>query len=221
MIAVGCVHSRYGATFTGKRRAKRRDDTFGTAMNEPTERTERPRRAAWKRALDAALWIAVLGVVVWRFGPQIGAALGIGGTNEPAPPFTVVTIEGDTLSLDRLDGRVVLLNFWATWCPPCRLEMPGFQDVWEEYRSEGLVIVGLSVDRGDRSQVVRWVRERQITYPIAFAPGAVVRAYGGANVLPTSILIDRRGRIVHRVEGFYAEPTLRAAVRRLLEREAP
>jgi peroxiredoxin len=187
------------------------------AMSESNRESESPpRRAAWKRALDGALWVAVIGVLVWRFGPQVGAALGIGGTDEPAPPFAVTTLDGDTLTLDALRGNVILVNFWATWCPPCRLEMPGFQDVWQDYRDDGLVIVGLSVDRGVRDPVIRWVREREITYPIAFAPGSVVRAYGGANVLPTSILIDRNGRIVHRVEGFYAEPALRAAVRRLL-----
>ena len=135
----------------------------------------------------------------------------------PAPDFAVTTIDGEELTLSELRGQVVLVNFWATWCPPCRLEMPGFQDVWEDYRDRGFTIVGLSVDRGVRDDVVRWVRQREITYPIAFAPGAVVRAYGGANVLPTSVLINREGRIVHRVEGFYAEPALRAAVRRLLE----
>jgi cytochrome c biogenesis protein CcmG/thiol:disulfide interchange protein DsbE len=95
--------------------------------------------------------------------------------------------------------------------------MPGFQDVWEDYRERGVVVLGLSVDRGDRGMVERWVRDRDITYPIAFPTGEVVRAYGGANVLPTSLLINREGRIVRRVEGFYAEPALRGALNRLLE----
>ncbi len=177
----------------------------------------KPPRAWWKRALDIGLWVAVLALLVWRFGPQVGAALGIGGTDLPAPDFSVTTLDGDTITLSDLEGRVVLVNFWATWCPPCRLEMPGFQDVWEDYRDRGVVILGLSVDRGDRGMVERWVRDRDITYPIAFPTGAVVRAYGGANVLPTSLLINREGRIVRRVEGFYAEPTLRGALNRLLE----
>lgn len=95
--------------------------------------------------------------------------------------------------------------------------MPGFQRVWEDYRDQGFVIVGLSVDQGVRSEVVRWVEQRGLTFPIAFAPGPVIRTYGGANTLPTSILIDREGRIVHRVQGYYAETALRAAVRRLLD----
>ena len=179
----------------------------------PAPRRGRP---ALRRALDLALWVAVIGLLVWRFGPQVGAALGLGRGSEPAPDFEVVTLTGDTLRLSELRGRVVLVNFWATWCPPCRLEMPGFQRVWEDYRDRGVVIVGLSTDRGVRSDIEAWVRERGITYPVAFAPGSVVRAYGGARVLPTSLLIAPDGRIAHRVEGFYAEPALRAAIRRLL-----
>ncbi|MFP4623713.1 MAG: peroxiredoxin family protein [Gemmatimonadota bacterium] len=175
------------------------------------------RRPGWRRALDVTLWLVVLGLLLWRFGPQVGAALGLGETDLPAPDFTVTTLDGDSLALADLRGQVVLVNFWATWCPPCRLEMPGFQDVWEDYRDRGVTILGLSVDRGDRTQVERWIRQREITYPIAFPTARVVEAYGGANVLPTSLLINREGRIVHRVEGFYAEPALRAAINRLLD----
>jgi peroxiredoxin len=190
-------------------------------MTDPHRSTDdpppSPKRAGLGRAFDVALWGAVIAVMVWRFGPQIGAALGLGATDEPAPDFAVETLGGDTIRLADLRGDVVLVNFWATWCPPCRLEMPGFQDVWEDYGERGVTILGLSVDRGDRSAVEGWVIDRGITYPIAFAPGTVVRDYGGAGVLPTSILIDPHGRIVHRVEGFYAEPALRAAIKRLLD----
>jgi peroxiredoxin len=176
------------------------------------------RGRSWlRRSLDIGLWVVLLGVIAWRFGPQVGAALGISPGTTPAPAFAVQTLDGDWVELSDLRGKVVLVNFWATWCPPCRVEMPGFQRVWEDYRDQGFVIVGLSVDRGVRSDVARWVGDRGLTFPIAFAPGAVVRSYGGANVLPTSILIDREGRIAHRVEGYYAEPALRAAVRRLLD----
>jgi cytochrome c biogenesis protein CcmG, thiol:disulfide interchange protein DsbE len=169
------------------------------------------------RLVELALWVGVLGLVAWRFGPQVGAALGFGAGTEPAPDFVVETMQGDTIRLSDLRGQVVLVNFWATWCPPCRVEMPGFQRVWEDYADRGFVIVGLSVDQGVRSDVVRWVDQRGLTFPIAFAPGTVVRSYGGASTLPTSILIDREGRIAHRVQGYYAEPALRAAVRRLID----
>lgn len=174
-------------------------------------------RRLLRRAVDLGLWALVLGLLVWRFGPQVGAALGLGRGSEPAPPFEVVTLDGDTIRLAELEGRVVLLNFWATWCAPCRLEMPGFQRAWEDYRGEGVVFLGLSTDRGPPRDVERWIAERDITYPVALAPASVLRAYGGARVLPTSILIGPDGRIAHRIQGFYAEPALRAAIRRLLD----
>jgi cytochrome c biogenesis protein CcmG, thiol:disulfide interchange protein DsbE len=183
---------------------------------EPESPSPGRRRSALGRAAELVLWVAVIGLVAWRFGPQIGAALGLRPGSEPAPDFMVETLDGETVRLSDLRGQVVLVNFWATWCPPCRIEMPGFERVWQDYADQGFVIVGLSVDQGVRSDVVRWVEDRGLTFPIAFAPGAVVRSYGGANVLPTSILIDREGRIAHRVQGYYAEPALRAAVRRLL-----
>jgi len=189
----------------------------------PTESGKRPdgTRRRIGRTLEIALWIVVIGLVVWRFGPQVGAALGLRPGTEPAPDFVVQTLDGDSVRLTDLRGQVVLVNFWATWCAPCRIEMPGFQRVWDDYGDQGFTIVGLSVDQGVRSDVARWVKDRGLTFPIAFAPGAVVRSYGGASVLPTSILIDREGRIAHRVQGYYAEPALRAAVRRLLDRPAP
>ncbi len=188
-----------------------------SSPDQVTTGSRRARRPGLGRIIEVGLWIAVIGLLAWRFGPQVGAAFGIGAINEPAPDFVVETMAGDTVSLADLRGQVVLLNFWATWCPPCRIEMPGFQRVWEDYRDQGFVIVGLSVDQGVRSEVVRWVEQRGLTFPIAFAPGPVIRTYGGANTLPTSILIDREGRIVHRVQGYYAETALRAAVRRLLD----
>jgi cytochrome c biogenesis protein CcmG, thiol:disulfide interchange protein DsbE len=183
---------------------------------EPESPSRGRRRSTLGRAAEIVLWVAIIGFVAWRFGPQIGAALGLRPGSEPAPDFMVETLNGETVRLSDLRGQVVLVNFWATWCPPCRIEMPGFERVWQDYADQGFVIVGLSVDQGVRSDVVRWVEDRGLTFPIAFAPGAVVRSYGGASVLPTSILIDREGRIAHRVQGYYAEPALRAAVRRLL-----
>jgi peroxiredoxin len=186
-------------------------------MPAEAEQQPRRRRPTLGRSIELLMWAGVLALVVWRFGPQVGAALGLRAGTEPAPDFVVETLAGDTVRLADLRGQVVLINFWATWCLPCRVEMPGFQRVWEAYADRGFTIVGLSVDQGVRSDVHRWVEQRDLTFPIAFAPGSVVRTYGGANVLPTSILVDREGRIAHRVEGYYAEPALRAAVRRLLD----
>jgi len=200
---------------------ERPDDAVDTPGGEPgsTDEAQRTRRRPrWVRWLEAAFWIGLAGVALWRLGPQIGAAVGIDvGTPERAPALTVTTIEGDSLSLADLHGQVVLVNFWATWCGPCRVEMPGFQDVYESRRERGFTIVGLSTDRGTPDLVRAFVRQYDIAYPIAVVGGEAERAFGGVSALPTSFLIDRAGCIRHTVRGYFAEAALAAAVDRLLD----
>ena len=166
------------------------------------------------------MWGAVLALLAWRAGPQVAAALGAGAAGSDAPALTVSTLAGEEVSLDGLQGQVVLVNFWATWCPPCRMEMPGFQRVWDSRRERGLVVLGLSSERGDEAGVRRFLAARGITYPVAVTGGEAAASFGGVRALPTSILIDRQGRVRHRVEGFFAEPALRHAVDRLLDEPA-
>jgi len=180
------------------------------------EKQDRPRSLAG-RVFDSALWVVVLGLLAWRFGPQLFAVTGMGASDEPAPPFAVTTLDGTRILSDSLAGKVVLVNFWATWCPPCRLEMPGIERVWRDRRDAGFVVIGIATDETGEAGVRAFVAERGVTYPIAMATPAVVRAFGGYRGLPTSILIDRDGRIRYRITGYYVEPALRAAVTRLLE----
>jgi peroxiredoxin len=161
-------------------------------------------------------WGLLVGFLAWRLSPQAGAAFGIAAMNQQAPDFRLTTLDGEAVTRDALRGKVVLLNFWATWCPPCRVEMPGFQDVYEEHRGAGFVVLGVSTDAAGRGRVLDFVREQGITYPVAMADGEIVNAYGGARVLPTSFLIDRDGRVRHEVRGYFAEVALRQAVGRLL-----
>ncbi|HUG41831.1 MAG TPA: TlpA disulfide reductase family protein [Longimicrobiales bacterium] len=171
----------------------------------------------WPRVtIETVLWIAVLGFVGYRLGPQVGAALGVGDAGPPAADIRVTTLEGESIRLSDLRGQVVLVNFWATWCAPCRVEMPGFEKVYEKYRDRGFSIVALSTDRGETGAVADWVGERGLTFPIGMASAEAVRAFGGARTLPTSFLIDRQGRIRHTVRGLFARPALDQAVARLL-----
>ncbi|HUF64845.1 MAG TPA: TlpA disulfide reductase family protein [Gemmatimonadaceae bacterium] len=153
--------------------------------------------------------------------PQIAAAFAVGGPGEAAPPFLVATIEGEQVSLESLRGQVVLLNFWATWCAPCRIEMPSFERVYRAKKDQGFVIVGLSTDQAGTGVVERYIAARRVTFPVAMASGEIVHSYGGARMIPTSILIDRSGRIRHTVRGIFAEPALRLAVNRLLAEPRP
>lgn len=181
-----------------------------------------PPRPWWRHALtwgERALWVGVLVFIAVRLGPQAGALLGVGPTLGAAPDFTVETLDGEVVDPATLQGKVVVVNFWATWCPPCRLEVPALQKLHEEFGSEGLVVLGLSTDAGGVAGVREFLDERGVTYPVAMADGAVRRAFGGVTALPTTFIMDRDGVIQHRVFGFFAPPAMSAAVKRLLRQD--
>ncbi len=136
--------------------------------------------------------------------------------HEPAPAFSVRTLEGRRLALRDLRGDVVLVNFWATWCPPCRREMPAFQAAFEAYRDRGFTVVGLSTDVGGRDAVRAWVREAGISYPVAMASEGLRLSYGGVSMLPQSFLVDREGKVRKIVRGAFDTEALRRAVEELL-----
>ncbi|MDZ7779431.1 MAG: TlpA disulfide reductase family protein [Gemmatimonadota bacterium] len=181
------------------------------------ERTNESRsRGAWRTWVERVIWVGVLGFVLYRLGPQLGALTGVAPDLGRAPDYTVVTLDGDTIRAAELEGRVVVVNFWATWCGPCRLEMPSLQSLHEDRADDGVVVVGLSTDAGSERPIREYVDERGITFPIARATAEQRRAFGGIAGIPTTFLIDRNGVLRHRVVGYFTPPALRAAVGRLL-----
>lgn len=113
-----------------------------------------------------------------------------------APDFTVKTLDGKTLKLSELRGHAVVLNFWATWCPPCKMELPWFVDLQKKYGPQGLQIVGISEDEGGKDKVAAFVKEMGVNYPIAMDDVNVSEKYGDVEDLPTTFYIDRNGKIV-------------------------
>ncbi len=191
----------------------------GTGAAAPTGRTKAARRGKPARR-SRARWLgwlaaAALAVVVLRALP--GAASGtVARVGAEAPALKVKTLDGQKLSLAELRGKVVLVNFWATWCPPCRAEMPGFEAVWRERQKDGFVVLGLSADDGGSGQVALFLADRGISYPVAMASASAKRSFGGVNALPSSFLIDKQGKVVRQVEGVFDERLLRQDVNRLL-----
>lgn len=117
---------------------------------------------------------------------------------EDAPPFDLTLFNQETLSLADLDGKVVVLNFWASWCPPCRFEMPDFEAAWKEYRDQGVVFVGVAVS--DSEEDARsFAEETGVTYPIGLDGEGVTSVAYEVTSLPTTVFIDREGRIVRRL----------------------
>lgn len=113
---------------------------------------------------------------------------------EKAPDFSVTDLEGNTLNNADFLGKVVFINFWATWCPPCRQEIPDFIKAYEGLKDEGFVIIGLAVS--DREpNVKRFVKDQGINYPVAMAPDAVVAAFQPGQYIPATIIVDPEGNI--------------------------
>lgn len=147
----------------------------------------------------------------------MGALVGVRSGPELVPTFEYVTLDGAPISNETLRGKVVLVNFWATWCLPCRVEMPALDAMHKRHAESGFVVVGLAVDRVATEQVRAFVTERAVTYPIAHVGPEAERIFGGVQGYPMSFLLDREGRIRHRVIGPIAPVSLEPAVRRLLD----
>jgi peroxiredoxin len=114
---------------------------------------------------------------------------------KPAADFTLQDAEGNNVKLSDLRGKVVLLNFWATWCGPCALEIPWFIEFERQYRSKGLEVVGVSMDDEGWKVVKPYVEEHKLNYRILMGTESVGELYGGVDSLPTTFLIDRDGKI--------------------------
>ena len=135
----------------------------------------------------------------------------------PAPDFAVPSLTGSRLRLADFRERVVLLNFWATWCPPCREEMPSMERLYQRYRDRGLTILALSVDR-NVAAVPGFAEGFRLTFPIGLDPEATVATLYRMRALPTTIVIDRTGQVVAGTAGArdWDSPAAHAVVETLL-----
>lgn len=140
-----------------------------------------------------------------RPAPSSAALVG-GEVGDTAFDFALEDLSGRTVRLSDFRGKVVLVDFWATWCPPCREEIPGFVDLHAKYRARGVEFVGISFDQS-ADPVRRFVRSFGIEYPIVFGTPDVAMAYGGVDAIPTTFVIDREGRIRAKHTG-YSPPEL-------------
>ncbi|PYV18057.1 MAG: hypothetical protein DMG21_06185 [Acidobacteria bacterium] len=117
-----------------------------------------------------------------------------GGDHKMAPGFSLTDIDGHKLDLADYRGKVVLLDFWATWCGPCRIEIPGFVDLENRFRDQGLAVIGISLDN-DIDPVRPFYKEFRMNYPVALGDNKLAELYGGIIYMPTTFLIGRDGRI--------------------------
>jgi peroxiredoxin len=133
-----------------------------------------------------------------------------------APNFSLKTADGKTVELQKLKGKVVVVNFWATWCGPCKAEIPGFLEVYKEYKPKGLEIVGISLDQDGWKPVKPFIERYKITYPIVVGDGELADAYGGIQAIPTTFLVDKKGNLVNRHVGYMNKETFEDLIKSLL-----
>lgn len=152
-------------------------------------------------------------------GLVFAVALSFGCRAEPqskAPNFALKTQQGETLELKKLKGKVVVLNFWATWCAPCRAEIPGMLEVYDKYKAKGLEIVGVSLDRGGWTRVTPFLEKMRITYPVVIGDVDLVNLYGGIEAIPTTFIIDKKGNIARKHIGYLSKNQFEEQIRGLL-----
>ena len=138
---------------------------------------------------------------------------------KPAPEFTLTTLDGKKVSLSDYKGRPVLVNFWATWCAPCKVEMPWFEEFNKQYAAQGFVILGLAddVDAG-KDAIAKVAHKTGVTYPILLTDGKVQKAYApqGMDYLPMSFYIDRSGVVAEETAGLGGKDEIEAHIKKIV-----
>ncbi|MCH8170669.1 MAG: TlpA family protein disulfide reductase [Bacteroidetes bacterium] len=134
-----------------------------------------------------------------------------------SPDFELINTDGKKVKLSDYKGKIIILNFWATWCPPCREEIPGFVKLQKEYKDD-LVILGVSLDIGSKDDVVPFMKKFQINYPVLFGTMEVVSDYGDIQSIPTTFVIDQKGNIVNSFIGYREESVFKAEIEKLLKK---
>ncbi len=140
-----------------------------------------------------------------------------GGTGgQMAPPFSLTDTSGNKVSSSQFLGKPTVINFFATWCPPCREEIPGFVEIHDKYRSRGFELVGISFDTDTKGNLPAFMMQNRIGYRVLLGDVATARAYGGVSTIPTTFFVGKDGRIRNVVVGYIDKNAFELEVQKLL-----
>ncbi|MFP5381628.1 MAG: TlpA family protein disulfide reductase [Gammaproteobacteria bacterium] len=169
-------------------------------------------RATLKKWTPSPLTLILLGLIAWLwFRPPAD----VSDETRVVPPWQVTLTDGRVLTSVQLQGKVVLVNFWATWCPYCRKEKPVIDEFWKHYRDRGFEVVSISVD-DPPEKIATWMRDKGYAFPAAPTNTSVIAAFGQVSSVPYSFIVDADGRIRHTVGGQLHYPRLEKLVAPLL-----
>jgi peroxiredoxin len=150
-----------------------------------------------------------------------GGRIGGDVKGQSAPEFELKDLQGKSVRLSDYQGKVVLLNFWATWCPPCKQEMPWFVDLQQRYGSQGLQVIGIAMDDGDQKTIGSFAQQLGVNYPVLLGKESVAEAYGNVQFLPDTFYIGRDGKILRHVQGLIDRKSIEEQVKGALSLPAP
>jgi cytochrome c biogenesis protein CcmG/thiol:disulfide interchange protein DsbE len=181
-----------------------------------------PTQAAQSRGRNPLALVAAAVVIAGMlyFGLHMARRTGTGrapgaGTEVEAPDFTLESLDGKSLRLSDLRGKAVLLNFWATWCVPCKVEMPWLVELQGEYGPQGLQIIGVAMDDSSKEDIAKFAKDMGVNYPVLLGKNAVADAYE-VPAMPESFFISRDGKIVDKILGLEGKADIENAVRKAL-----
>jgi peroxiredoxin len=140
----------------------------------------------------------IAGLLAWLVALPLGAAAAV-DTSSPAPQFTLTAQGGQPVALAQFKGQVVMLNFWASWCGPCRQEMPLLDSIYKKYSKLGFTLIGINVEP-DSKAANDWLRQTPVTFPILYDTDSKVSKLYGVSGMPSTVIVDRKGtvRMIHR-----------------------
>ena len=138
----------------------------------------------------------------------------------PAPDFTLETLDGKKMTLSDLRGKAVLLNFWATWCGPCKIETPWLVEMQNQYGAQGLQVVGVAMDDSSKEDIEKFAKDMGMNYPILLGKESVGDQYGGIPALPETFFIGRDGMIVDKIIGLKGRAEIEDSVKKALDTRA-
>jgi thiol-disulfide isomerase/thioredoxin len=137
--------------------------------------------------------------------------------SSPAPDFTLESLDGKNMRLSDLRGKAVLLNFWATWCGPCKIETPWLVELQNQYGSQGLQVIGVAMDDSGKEDIAKFAKDMGVNYPVLLGKEAVGDAYGGVPALPESFFIGRDGKIVDKIIGLKGKAEIEDSIKKALD----